>query len=108
MDRVARSLSLTPLVCVFCVCCFSGQTHVAPLIVAIAAAAAVAVAIIVFVTAAAATVVVVVAATAAVVVVVAAAAGATVIIVIVAEWGASCHWVFRVGIVLSLRVVFAA
>ena len=33
MDRVARSLSLAPLVCVFCVCCFSGQTHVAPLTV---------------------------------------------------------------------------
>jgi hypothetical protein len=31
VDRVARSLSLAPLVCVFCVCCFSGQTHVAPL-----------------------------------------------------------------------------
>jgi hypothetical protein len=31
VDRVALSLSLAPLVCVFCVCCFSGQTHVAPL-----------------------------------------------------------------------------
>ena len=31
MVRVARSLSLAPLVCVFCVCCFLGQTHFAPL-----------------------------------------------------------------------------
>ena len=31
MDHVAQSLSLAPLVCVFCVCVFFDQTHVAPL-----------------------------------------------------------------------------
>jgi hypothetical protein len=37
VDYVARSLSLAPLVCVcvFCVGCFFGQTHVAPLTVTI-------------------------------------------------------------------------
>ena len=31
MDRVAQSLSLALLVCVFCVCAFFNQTHIAPL-----------------------------------------------------------------------------
>ena len=31
MDCVAQSLSLALLVCVFCVCVFFDQTHVAPL-----------------------------------------------------------------------------
>jgi hypothetical protein len=31
VDRITQSLSLAPLVCVFCVCCFSSQTHIAPL-----------------------------------------------------------------------------
>ena len=34
MDRVAWSLSLSLLVCVFCVCAFFNQTHITPLNVA--------------------------------------------------------------------------